>query len=108
VRRNPYYAWVVEGLELYRALAAARADVVEVFPTASWTRWCGERAGRLRSEWTRGGLADLGLAGLPSRTSQDLRDAIAAAVTARQYSRGQTEDYGEIVVPAGQPGVQGS
>ena len=35
-----------------------------------------------------------------ARPSQDLRDAIAAAVTARLYDDRATERYGEIVVPA--------
>jgi hypothetical protein len=41
----------------------------------------------------------LGLEGLPKRTNQDQRDAIAAAVTARAHTRGVTELMGEIVVP---------
>ncbi len=100
VRSNPYYAWVVEGLELYATLARRGADTVEVFPTASWTRWLGSRAGRSRAEWTRDGLALLPLDGLPGRTNQDARDAIAAAVTARAHSYGETELFGELVVPA--------
>jgi predicted nuclease with RNAse H fold len=94
-----YYEWIVEGLELYRALAGYDGEVVEVFPTASWTRWHGPRGRRPRSSWTRQALAALGLAGVPERTSQDQRDAIAAAVTARQHSAGETERFGEIVVP---------
>ena len=100
VRANPYYAWVVEGLELYRTLARRGADTIEVFPTASWTRWLGSRAGRSRAEWTRDGLALLSLDGLPGRTNQDARDAIAAALTARAHTQGQTERFGELVVPA--------
>jgi hypothetical protein len=46
-------------------------------------------------------LARLGLEGVPSRTNQDQRDAIAATVTARQHTQGMTETIGEIVVPAG-------
>jgi len=38
------------------------------------------------------------LKGVPERTSQDARDAIAAAVTARLYPDG-TRSFGEIVVP---------
>jgi predicted nuclease with RNAse H fold len=41
----------------------------------------------------------LGLEGVPARTNQDQRDAIAAAMTARQYTQGMTEAMGEIVVP---------
>ena len=94
---GPYYSWVVEGLRLYDALAGH--DVIEVFPTASWTRWLGSRGSRTRSSWTRAGLPALALAGIPTRTNQDQRDAIAAAVTARAFSRGETEAFGEIIVP---------
>jgi predicted nuclease with RNAse H fold len=99
VRSNPYYAWVVEGLELYRTLARRGTDTIEVFPTASWTRWLGSRAGRSRADWTRDGLTLLPLDGLPGRTNQDARDAIAAALTARAHSQGETERFGELVVP---------
>src|SRR3954470_22948608 len=34
---NPYYGWIVEGLRLYDALAAVATEVIECFPTASWT-----------------------------------------------------------------------
>jgi len=101
VRASPYYAWILEGLALYDALSGCGAEVIEVFPTASWTRWLGPRGARTRADWTRQGLAALGLAGIPARTSQDQRDAIAAAVTARQHTRALTETIGEIVVPAG-------
>ena len=95
---NPYYEWIVEGLRLYEALAG-RVELVECFPTASWTRWAGPRAGRRRSEWTCAALAELGVEDVPARTSQDSRDAIAAAVTAREWSLGRCEAFGEIVVP---------
>jgi predicted nuclease with RNAse H fold len=101
VRASRYYAWIVEGLALFGALSGSGAEVIEVFPTASWTRWHGPRGTRSRADWTRQGLAALGLDGVPARTSQDQRDAIAAAVTARQHSRSMTETLGEIVVPAG-------
>jgi predicted nuclease with RNAse H fold len=91
-----YYGWVVEGLKLYAALDGA---AIEVFPTASWTRWQGPRGRRSRADWSRAGLAALGLAGVPARTNQDERDAIAAAVTARSHSSGDTEAFGEIYVP---------
>jgi predicted nuclease with RNAse H fold len=96
VRGGGYYGWVVEGLRLYAALDRA---AIEVFPTASWTRWVGARGTRSRADWSRAGLGALGLAGVPARTNQDQRDAIAAAVTARSHSRGETEAFGEIVVP---------
>jgi len=101
VHANPHYAWIVEGLALFDALAARDVEAVEVFPTASWMRWFGKRGRLSRSAWSRGALAHLGLQGVPSRTNQDQRDAIAAAVTARQHAHGLTERFGEIVVPAG-------
>jgi predicted nuclease with RNAse H fold len=94
-----YYGWVLHGLELYLALERAGLDVIECFPTASWTRWAGPRDARTRAAWTREALAALALPGLPGRTNQDDRDAIAAALTAREHSLGRTEQYGEIVVP---------
>jgi predicted nuclease with RNAse H fold len=101
VRASAYYAWIVEGLALVEALADRGDAVIEVFPTASWTRWQGPRGTRTRTAWSRAGLAALGLGNVPGRTNQDQRDAIAAAVTARQHSLGQTETIGKIVVPAG-------
>ena len=56
-------------------------------------------APRARADWTRQGLTALGLEHVPERTNQDQRDAIAAAVTARQYSLRLTETMGDIVVP---------
>lgn len=101
VHAGAYYEWIVQGLALFDALAARDVGVIEVFPTAAWTRWFGARAPATRSAWSRRGLASLGLLDLPPRTNQDQRDAIAAAVTARQHSHGKTETIGEIVVPAG-------
>lgn len=94
-----YYAWILQGLALFQALLTRNIDVIEVFPTASWTRWQGKRGSRTRSSWSRQGLADLGLDAVPARTSQDQRDAIAAAATARLHTLGLTETIGEIVVP---------
>ncbi len=101
VYASAYYAWIVEGLLLFKALAGHGVKVIEVFPTASWTRWHGPRGTRTRSAWSKQGLARLGLEDVPTRTNQDQRDAIAAAVTARQHTNGMTETMGEIVVPAG-------
>jgi len=96
---NPYYEWIVEGLRLYEALAREPVEVIECFPTASWTRWHGSRDGRRRAAWTREALAALELEGVPSRTNQDKRDAIAAALTARDYHQGHFDAFGDIIVP---------
>jgi predicted nuclease with RNAse H fold len=101
IHTSAYYAWILEGLALFDALAAHGVQAIEVFPTASWTRWHGKRGSRTRAAWTRQGLASLGLDGVPARTNQDQRDAIAAAMTARQHSVALTETMGDIVVPAG-------
>ena len=95
---NPYYEWIRLGFDLYNALEREGWNWIEVFPTASWTRWAGPRQGS-RASWTTAALAKLGLRQLPARTTQDVRDAIAAAVTARQYSIGETETFESIVVP---------
>ena len=95
--RNPYYAWIVEGLRLYDALARLDVEVVECFPTAAWTRWHGPRDGRSRAAWSREALAARTLDGVPARTNQDQRDALAAALTAR----GPVERFGDIAVPVG-------
>jgi predicted nuclease with RNAse H fold len=100
---NPYYAWILHGLELYRALRRGGPwQVIEAFPTAAWTRWSGPRSGS-RAAWSAATLATLGLTGLPKRLSQDGRDAIAAAVTARLHDEGLTENFDEIVVPTARP-----
>jgi hypothetical protein len=54
---SAYYAWMLEGLALFHALAAHDVEVIEVFPTASWTRWHGRRGHRTRAVWTRYGPA---------------------------------------------------
>ena len=100
VQASAYYAWIIEGLALFKALAMRGVEVIKVFPTASWTRWHGQRGSRTRPAWTRQGLAALGLDGVPARTNQDQRDAIAAAMTARQHTVAMTETIGDIVVPA--------
>jgi predicted nuclease with RNAse H fold len=95
--RTRYYEWINNGLGLYEALNGW--TVIEVFPTASWTRWAGPRPrGTSRAAWTRAALEQLGLSP-PQASSQDIRDAIAAALTARLYPHA-TESFGEIVVPA--------
>lgn len=99
IRSSAYYDWIVQGLRLHQTLDAAGVEVIEVFPTASWTRWHGPRNGRRRSAWSTAALAGLGLDGVPRRTNQDQRDAIAAAMTARAHTLGKTEAFGEIIVP---------
>jgi hypothetical protein len=37
---------------------------------------------------------------MPARTNQDLRDAIAAAMTARAFDWGACEAFSELVVPS--------
>lgn len=101
---NPYYEWIVCGRELYAALEAEQGrrawQIIEVFPTASWTRWAGRKGSKSRARWTREKLDQFALGGLPARRlNQDDRDAIAAALTAQQYERGETEEFGEILVP---------
>ncbi|MDP8943383.1 MAG: DUF429 domain-containing protein [Actinomycetota bacterium] len=100
-----YYGWILNGLALYEALERERPragwTVIECFPTASWTRLAGPRRERRRAAWTRDAVRGLGLEGLPPRTNQDGRDALAAAKTAQLFElRGATERFGDIVVPA--------
>ena len=98
-----YYGWVLNGLTLYAALAReaerGRWSVIECFPTAAWTRWGGRRSGAPRAAWSRSVLGSLGLRRLPQRMSQDARDAVGAALTARAHWDGRTQCFGEIVVP---------
>ena len=107
VSGGSYYAWIRNGSALYAALGGVGASfacrVVEVFPTASWTRLHGPRGSVPRSAWSHAALESLGLGGLPTRRlSQDDRDAIAAAWTARLCSLpGAIEWFGEIAVPTG-------
>jgi predicted nuclease with RNAse H fold len=97
---NPYYEWIVHGLELYHALERGSWNVIECFPTASWTRCFEERGrSRTRAAWTRAGLVGTGLVGIPEGTNLDVRDAIAAALTARLSYKKLTETFAEIEVP---------
>jgi predicted nuclease with RNAse H fold len=101
--RTDYYGWIRQGLALYAMLdeCAPRLDwkVIEVFPTASWSRWAGRRPkGKTRAAWSREALAAWELQGVPAISNQDVRDAIGAALTARLYPKG-TERFVEIVVP---------
>jgi predicted nuclease with RNAse H fold len=96
-----YYDWVLNGFALYDRLDSADAgwEVIECFPTAAFMRLGGPRAGASRADWTRSVLARLPIEGLPSRMSQDERDAVMAALTASAYDEGSAERFGEIVVP---------
>jgi hypothetical protein len=100
---SPYYAWIVHGLDLFDDLVARGVEVIEVFPTASWTRWQSKRAAEHGQPRAGKLWAALYLEGVPARTNQDQRDAIAAAITARQHTQGLTETMGDIVVPAASP-----
>jgi hypothetical protein len=65
-------------------------------------RWTPELAALPGAAWTRAALDSLELEGLPPRRpNQDDRDAVAAALVARQYEEGATTAYGNIIVPAG-------
>jgi predicted nuclease with RNAse H fold len=106
---NPYHEWIVCGRELYEALDRERArtrwEVIEVFPTASWTVWAGRRGSVGRARWTCAALERLAVGGLPRRRlNQDDRDAIAAAITAELHAQGKSRSFGEIVVPTDTPG----
>jgi hypothetical protein len=84
---------------LYHELRQAELAAIECFPTASRTRWGGSRGKRRRSEWTQAILRRIALLNVPATLSQDNRDAIAAALTARDHDAGKTERFGDIVVP---------
>ena len=101
-----YYEWIRNGFALYEALAAVAPapgwQVIEVFPTASWTRLYKPRGSARRAAWSRLALDALQLDGVPTRRlNQDDRDAIAAAWTARLRSQaGGIEWFGDIAAPA--------
>lgn len=102
-RTDDFLGWVWQAMDLYGALEAADVPAVEVFPTAAWTRWLGPRARRTRTRWTHDGLQRLrahGLVDHPSATTQDARDAVAAALTGHQVTSGTIEHFGTLVVPA--------
>lgn len=102
-----YYEWIEHGLALYEALACAGLTAIECFPTASWTCWHGPRRTTPRTDWSARALVRLRLGAVPSGLSQDGRDAIAAAATARDYAHGRTESFGDIVVPKRRTGRTG-
>lgn len=81
--------WIRAGLNIHGELATiVTVPVMEVFPTASYTVWCGSRpASSTRASWTdnaarvqarvRGSIDQI-----PTRWNQHQRDALAAAWTA--------------------------
>ncbi|HSF04193.1 MAG TPA: DUF429 domain-containing protein [Methylomirabilota bacterium] len=103
LRSSRYYEWILNGFALYRGLGAAGLTAIECFPTASWTRWYGPRGRAPRSQWSRAALHRLPLTGVPRRLDQDERDAIAAALTAREHDQQRTERFGDLVVPRRRP-----
>ena len=102
-RTDRYYEWVEHGIELWAALRGAGVRPVEVFPTASWSRWLGGRASQSRAAWSRDGLAQLAatIGGVEQVRDQDTRDAVAAALTARQsdVAPASVESFDGLVVP---------
>ena len=101
-RSDGYFGWIEHGLALWQRLGDLEVAVVECFPTASWTQWHGPRDGVSRARWTRqalGSLTDRGLNGAAPATNQDRRDAVAAALTARQSAHQQMLSFGPLVVP---------
>jgi predicted nuclease with RNAse H fold len=72
-RRSNYYEWIFNGSWLYRVLARhfPRAQVIECFPTASWSRIDGRRRNpridKTREAWSSRVLHDLVVLGAPSR-----------------------------------------
>ncbi len=96
-----YYEWIIHGRELYEALESWGIPAIECFPTATWTRLAGTRGVRSRARWSREALPLLGLDGIPRRTSQDGRDALAAAFMACSHTHGDTDRFGELVVSRG-------
>jgi predicted nuclease with RNAse H fold len=82
-----FYGWIINGWGLYKALdVRAREEcweVVECFPTATWTVLYGRRPrGVSRAVWSRQALDALPVQRCARRLNQDQRDALAAAYTA--------------------------
>jgi predicted nuclease with RNAse H fold len=98
-----YYEWILNGFALYRGLTAAGLGAIECFPTASWTCWYRPRRAAPRGAWSAAALRRRPLAGVPRRLDQDERDAIAAALTAREHALNLTERFGDLVIPRRPP-----
>ena len=97
--RGDFYEWMRRGLALYAALRGSAISVIECFPTATWTRLGGPRGQLSRASWSRAVLESSGLRGVAPSSSQDERDAIGAALTARLAVAGRVQRFGQIVVP---------
>ena len=112
IDRNPFYGWMRQGFALYRELVAEGLDVIECFPTASWTVWYRRRGTSRHSVWSRAALDRIrsahSLEGIPARLGQDGRDAIGAALTARSYTLGEFQSFDTLVVPRGDGAERGS
>ena len=94
-----YYEWIFNGMELWGALRAHpyfEGRLFEVFPTASWTIWHGPRGNRKREEWSQEALESLPLQLPEVKLTQDLRDAVGAALTAKTTDLKLT---GKIALP---------
>ena len=99
-----YYEWIFNGMELWDALRSDphfQGRLFEVFPTASWTIWHGPRGDRKREEWSQEALENLPLSLPEVKWTQDLRDAVAAALSGKHADpRGdRTPAPDQIVVP---------
>lgn len=99
-RSDDLYEWIQEGWKLYTALEKQpNWTVIECFPTATWARLDKVRCSVSRAKWSEDILTrELGRPGLlkhlPQKRNQDVRDAIAAAYTARLSSQpGKTETF---------------
>lgn len=102
-RTDTYYEWIEQGQNLFGQLRDRDVPTLECFPTASWTQWFNPRGHQRRTQWTRQATRELvrrGLASVDVR-NQDQRDAIAAALTARQASTAPRSvmSFGSLVVP---------
>lgn len=91
-----FYGWIINGWELYEALDVRaheeRWEVVECFPTATWTILYGRRPrGVSRAMWSREALDALPVQRSAGRLNQDQRDALAAAYTAWLHGRGDSK-----------------
>jgi len=97
-REHPtdFYGWISHGWELYEALDIRAHEecweVVECFPTATWSLLYGRRPrGVSRAVWSRRALDHLPVKRCAGRLNQDQRDALAAAYTAWLHRRGETD-----------------